>query len=134
MGTGPPCHPHGDVSIMWGAPAVVHGRARRGKGLKQLLLHRPQPCTQIGAFPSPGAPPLSSYNKVPPSLGGEKWVQEKDSSLPAPCSPLGTGGINERKSQLSPCTCLDIPWWQRQTRGANTHICAAAASPGTPPT
>jgi len=35
-----------------------------------------------------------------------------------------------RKSQCSPCTRLDIPHWQRQNRRADTHICAAAASPG----
>lgn len=133
MGTGPPCHPHGDVSMMGGAPAVVHGRARRGKGLKQLLLHRPQPCTQIGAFPSPRAPPLSSYNKVPPSLGGEKWVQEKDSSLPAPCSPLGTGGINRGNPSFPHAHAWTFPGGKGKREGQTLTFVQQQLLQGLPP-
>lgn len=132
--------------MMQGAPVI----REKDNDLKQLLLHRPTAQCQIGH--------RQESLPFPPQAGG--WLQPQAMALPSPYHkmlPLGQAGaegVQARGGLISlslppkhqeglteeiPALLMHVSRYspgskQRWKRWANTYICAAAASPGSPPT
>ena len=133
------------MTTTWGAPAVTD---KKGNGLKQLLPHGPTVQLRIGhrhgPLPSPpqagaGLQPQAKVLPVPvsdPPLA--RWEQKGCRQGAAsflfvyPQTPVGIKRGNP--SFIHARVWISRGRKQRWKRWTNTYICAAAASPGSPPT
>lgn len=134
------------MTTMWGAPAVT---GEKGNGLKQLLFHgrtaqlrighthksRPFPPQAGGGLqPHATAPPGPSL-QIPPGPGRSRRGAGKGQ----PHFSLSTPKHRKELTEEIPALSMHVSGYspsskRRWKRWANTHICAAAASPGSPPT